>query len=189
MTHPEWLNPPPRWRQDQQGLHVTTAGETDFWRHTHYGFVRDSGHFLGTTIDGDFTSSVRFHGAYDTQYDQAGLMVRQSDEVWIKAGIEFVDGIQYASVVVTRTTSDWSVAPLDPQPAVYWIRIQRSGASLTVDGSVDGATWQLLRTTWLSEQPTLLVGPMCASPQGAGFDVVFTDFSAEPATQGTAQDL
>ena len=41
----KWLNEPLDWRIKNCELNVTTGDKTDFWRHTHYGFVRDSGHF------------------------------------------------------------------------------------------------------------------------------------------------
>lgn len=40
----DWLNEPPKWREDKGTLHVTTGEKTDFWRRTHYGFIRDDGH-------------------------------------------------------------------------------------------------------------------------------------------------
>ena len=57
---------------------------------------------------------MKVTGAYWDQYDQAGLMVRFNERVWLKCGVEFVDGVQHASAVVTREHSDWSVAPLWP---------------------------------------------------------------------------
>ena len=39
------------------------------------------------------------------QYDQAGLMVRLDPQHWLKCGIEYVDGRQCASAVVTRRLS------------------------------------------------------------------------------------
>ena len=39
-----WLNPPAEHEVSSGRLTLVTAPSTDFWRHTHYGFVRDSGH-------------------------------------------------------------------------------------------------------------------------------------------------
>jgi hypothetical protein len=41
----ERYNEPPGWRGDGDTITVTTAPDSDYWRVTHYGFVRDSGHF------------------------------------------------------------------------------------------------------------------------------------------------
>ena len=43
-----WLNEPADWSHTGDILTVRAEPETDFWRTTHYGFVRDSGHFLAT---------------------------------------------------------------------------------------------------------------------------------------------
>ena len=45
FDHCTWLNVPSIWRLDSDRLFVETDLATDFWRETHYGFVRDSGHF------------------------------------------------------------------------------------------------------------------------------------------------
>ena len=34
-----WLNPPPASGRDAGGVWMRTGDQTDFWRHTHYGFV------------------------------------------------------------------------------------------------------------------------------------------------------
>ncbi|WP_416366141.1 DUF1349 domain-containing protein [Sphingomonas aerolata] len=53
-----WLNAPRRWNVDARGeVTLVTDRATDFWRETHYGFTRDSGHFLG------FATHCRVHGA------------------------------------------------------------------------------------------------------------------------------
>ena len=67
-----WLNEPPEWSEDGGALRIVTAPDTDFWRTTHYGFVRDSGHFRYGRVDGDFSARVLIEGAYRDQYDQAG---------------------------------------------------------------------------------------------------------------------
>lgn len=98
------------------GLVIETAGKTDFWQRTVYGFRRDNGHFCPVaTLPGDATAEVQvgFAGEYRDLYDQAGLMLRFDADHWVKAGVEFVDGHRQASVVVTRRGfSDWSVVPL-----------------------------------------------------------------------------
>ena len=40
----EWLNEPPEWSEADGTLTVATGDRTDFWRKTHYGFIRDDGH-------------------------------------------------------------------------------------------------------------------------------------------------
>jgi regulation of enolase protein 1 (concanavalin A-like superfamily) len=39
-----WFNPPDEWSGDAAQLELRTGANTDFWRETFYGFVRDNGH-------------------------------------------------------------------------------------------------------------------------------------------------
>jgi uncharacterized protein len=44
----QWLNEPSNWKiQDTTDttIEVTSTQNTDFWRKTHYGFIRNTGHF------------------------------------------------------------------------------------------------------------------------------------------------
>ena len=97
----KWLNEPPSWRDEDGVLSVLTGEKTDFWRTTHYDFIRDDGHLHYQDVKGDFTAELSFLGVYEELYDQAGMMVRVDERNWLKAGIEFVDKRQMLSVVVT----------------------------------------------------------------------------------------
>ena len=77
--------------------------------HISYGFIRDTGHFHYQAITGNFSATVKVTGQYEVLYDRAGLMIREDERTWLKCGIEFVGGMQYASTVVTREHSDWSL--------------------------------------------------------------------------------
>lgn len=71
-----WLNRPMAVEVGCDRLTVTTEATTDFWRHTHYGFVRDTGHFLGFKAGPSFTAEIRIRARYEALYDQVGLMLR-----------------------------------------------------------------------------------------------------------------
>jgi regulation of enolase protein 1 (concanavalin A-like superfamily) len=171
-----WLNEPPAWSEDGGALRMTTAPDTDFWRTTHYGFVRDTGHFRHRPVTGDFTARVRIEGAYRDQYDQAGLMLRVDEETWMKCGIEYADGCQWASAVITRGLSDWSVVALDPAPSQLWVEVRRTAEAVQVSFG-ERAPDRLLRLGALTRADTLDVGVMAASPEGGGFDVTLHDFA------------
>ena len=173
----EWLNEPPEWMVKGDRIRITSAPQSDFWRKTHYGFIRDSGHFYYDRVAGDFIAEVKVGGRYSALYDQAGLMLRVDEANWIKCGIEFVDGVQQASVVVTRDFSDWSVAPLAENPAQIWLRARRKAEAVEIHFSLDGSRYTMLRTAYLVPAESTLVGPMCASPDGNGFDALFEGFA------------
>jgi regulation of enolase protein 1 (concanavalin A-like superfamily) len=177
----DWLNEPPAWREEDGVLTVTTGPKTDFWRETHYGFVRDDGHFRHRTVKGDFSATVEFGGDYQELYDQAGLMLRLDGRNWIKAGIEYVGGRQMLSVVVTRDFSDWSTMPLPDTAEWVKLRVTRQGAAVRVDWGILGDTsWSLLRLAYLPSADSLLTGPMCCSPQREGFVARFRGFHVGP---------
>ena len=173
----EWLNAPSACEVQGSQIVVATRAKSDFWRKTHYGFIRDTGHFYSQPVKGDFTAEVKFTGQYHALYDQAGLMVRVDESNWIKCGIEFVDGVQQASSVVTRDFSDWAVIPLPQNPPSLWLRLTRQGMALEAWYSLDGERYNLLRLTYLPMPETASVGLMCASPDGPGFTVTFEGFT------------
>jgi regulation of enolase protein 1 (concanavalin A-like superfamily) len=173
----QWYNEPLNWHEREGRLTVSTKPQSDFWRKTHYGFVRDNGHFYGQEISGDFVAEVKVIGEYETLYDQAGLMLRLDEANWLKCGIEYVDGVQYASAVVTRDFSDWSVAPLSGSPPAFWLRITRADTAIEIHYSLDGESYALLRITYLPMDDRVSIGPMCASPGEKSFTVHFENFS------------
>jgi uncharacterized protein len=174
----QWLNEPVQWMQDalSGAVKVTAGGRTDFWRKTHDGGLRDSGHFYFESVAGDFTVQVKVEGRYADQYDQAGLMLRLDESIWMKCGIEYLNGVQQASVVLTHDWSDWSVLPL-PNPSAIWLRVDRRGATVEVSFSLDGEQYTLIRQAHLSDSPILQAGIMLAAPTGPGFPVIFQGLS------------
>jgi hypothetical protein len=173
----EWTNEPQNWTTLGDTVAITSDPKTDFWRKTHYGFIRDNGHFYHRPVTGDFVADVRFSGAYTALYDQAGLMVQVDEATWIKCGIEFVGGVQHVSAVVTRDYSDWSVVPLPQNPSQIWLRVVRQGSTIEVFYALDGAHYTMIRTAFLSAVATAQVGLMCAAPEGDGFAATFEDFT------------
>lgn len=170
-----WLNEPKVWNREGSVLSIQADPKTDFWRKTYFGYITDNGHMLGRRVTGDFQATVNVAGRYAAQYDQAGLMVRLDPTIWMKCGVEFVDGRQHVSSVLTRDFSDWAGVPLDATPESMWFRLVRKGSALTFSFSLDGHRYSEVRQGYLTEAPTVLVGPMAAAPEGSGFEAVFRD--------------
>lgn len=175
----KWLNEPLKWSADNGIIQVTSSQSTDFWRKTHYGFIRDNGHFFGKKVTGDFAASVKVSGKYQDLYDQAGLMVRLDKENWIKCGIELVEGVQQASTVVTRDYSDWSIVPMSSNPTSICLRVIRKGAAIEIHYSTDSVKYTMMRMTYLTLKEEVEVGIMCASPEGKGFLTIFENFEIQ----------
>lgn len=172
-----WYNKPVIWSEERDRVYVRVDGGTDFWRVTHYDFIRDTGHFYYREQPGDFVASVKVTGQYKALYDQAGLMLRLDEQNWIKTGIEYVDELQNVSAVVTREFSDWSVSPQSHNPESVYLRLTRQYDSVRIDYSFDDFTYQMLRLAYFPPDVSVQIGLMAAAPDGSGFDVVFEQFS------------
>jgi len=175
----EWDNEPGSWRGDADRLVVDVEGDTDYWRVTRHGFVADDAHCYLRDVTGDFTATVAVTGEYASLYDQAGLMIRADEETWLKCGIEYVDGRQHASAVITREFSDWSVVPLEEAPETVRVRVDRTDETVEVFYASGDDEFTMIRQGYLSENESLAVGPMAAAPQGDGFACTFEDFTVE----------
>ena len=157
--------------KEEGAITVKTLGSSDFWRKTHYGFIRDNGHFLHLKepIKSNFEASVAFSGKYQDLYDQAGLMIRKDEITWMKCGIEYVHGVHQASTVITNDFSDWSVTPLKEAPDWFHLKVVWKAPALEVFYSLDGKEWTMMRLGYLlGTEATggVLLGLMTCSPDG-----------------------
>ncbi len=184
-----WINEPSRWRLDPGMLTVTTDHRTDFWRETHYGFVRHSGHLLGRAVSGDFTADLRVRATFREQYDQAGLMIWIDEQNWVKAGIELSDDRAALSSVLSVGASDWASGIFDGDPGDFRVRATLTGGVLKLQASADGLTWPVMRLCPFPKAPSYVVGPMCCTPERAGLDVRFSDFRVGPPLNKQLHDL
>ena len=184
-----WLNEPARWNLGPDGLKVVTDQGTDFWRETHYGFIRYSGHLFATQVAGGFTATLRVRARYQSLYDQAGLMILIDEQTWIKAGIELSDGDAMLSSVLTIGRSDWATGPFHGDASDFWIRATVDRATLRIQASADGRRWPLLRLCPFPLSESYLVGPMCCTPERAGLEVLFPALSFTPPTSKPLHDL
>jgi regulation of enolase protein 1 (concanavalin A-like superfamily) len=184
-----WLNEPSEWSVGADQLVVVTNRGTDFWRETHYGFTRDSGHFFGCETDGAFTATLRVRARYEALYDQAGIMVRPDQSTWLKAGIELSDGEALLGSVLTLGRSDWATGPFRGDASDFWIRVTVAQGVLRLQASGDGRRWPLARLCPFPSAARYRVGPMCCTPERAGLQVVFSDFTLAPPTDKALHDL
>jgi uncharacterized protein len=96
---PRWtfLHSPTNVEAGDDRVSFTTLPFTDYWHPPDR--IAANGHFYYT--EGILPASYGLHlqctvkGDFKTTYDQAGLMIRASPEKWIKAGIEYVDGVPF----------------------------------------------------------------------------------------------
>ena len=184
-----WLNEPARWDQGPAGLSVVTDQGTDFWRETHYGFTHHTGHVFGQDTTGPFTATLRIRARFEALYDQAGLMVLVDERNWVKAGIEWSDGEALLGSVLTLGRSDWAVGRYWADPSEFWIRATVDAGVLRLQASSDGQRWPLIRLCPFPPARSCFVGPICCTPERAGLQVQFSDFSVTPPAGKALHDL
>ncbi len=184
-----WLNEPAEWHQTSDGLQVVTDQQTDFWRSTWYGFERHSGHLYGCEVSGEFTFQVCVEGEFTTLYDQAGLMLLQDDEHWLKAGIEYNDAQPMIGSVLTNPRSDWATGIFPGNPRRFWLRLTRLADCLRLQYSTDGKVWPLLRLAPFPPSESCFIGVMCCTPERQGLAVRFSDLRLTPPLGKALHDL
>ena len=185
-----WLNEPKNWSVDPFGdLSITTDEGTDFWRETHYGFTRDSGHFLGFTAPEAFTAQLRIRGEYESLYDQAGIMVRLDACHWVKAGIELSDGRPMLSSVLTDGKSDWATAPYEHDARDFWMRATVAKGVIRLQVSADGNHWPLVRLAPFPTASFYQFGPIACTPERSGLTIRFSDLQITAPLEKELHDL
>jgi regulation of enolase protein 1 (concanavalin A-like superfamily) len=161
---------------EQDGRLLVTAAEgSDAWRRTAYGYINDNEHSLLEEWDRRRAVEVTFSAAFDSQFDQAGLMIRIDEERWIKAGVEYADGVLQLGAVVTDTYSDWSTGPV-PEWAGrdVTVRASRMDDAVVVRARVDDEPWRLVRLAPFASEVSAQAGPFCCAPSRSGLTVSFS---------------
>ena len=173
-TDGTWLNPPPRAEASEAELIVTTADQSDFWNRTGYGFVHDNGHALLRDFPAHTAMEVEFSAEWTHEFDQAGLFLYADSEHWVKAGVEFADGVLGLGAVVTDGMSDWSVGHVPEwMHTRIRVRVSRTEDAVTVRARADDEPWRLVRLAPIDPTLTWSAGPLAASPNRTGLVVTF----------------
>lgn len=172
----KWFNEPERWSDDDGQITVHADPQTDFWRVTGYGYVRDNGHIYGEALTSDFDLSVVVRAEYAKQYDQAGVAIRIDESHWLKTGVEYFDGRRRFSTVVTAGNSSWMMGALPDDFAILNLSLARRGDSVEIRSSTDQNEAELAAVVYVEPGVSAFTGVMCASPEGDGFEATFSGF-------------
>ena len=180
-----WLHEPPSHKVTEDGLVVSTAAFSDFWRETAYGFTHYSGHALLTEFPPDSAMEVEFSADWTHQFDQAGVLLHADERHWVKAGVEFADGALGLGAVVTDERSDWSVGHVDELITKrIRVRVSRTTDSLTMRARTTTDPWRLVRLAPIDPELNWFAGPLAASPTREGLTVTFHSWKSAPSDVG-----
>ena len=186
MTHLDWstgtwLHEPPSHSIIESDLIINTADQSDFWRDTGYGFTHYSGHALLIDFPPHTAMEVEFSAEWTHEFDQAGIFLHADDRHWVKAGVEFADGVLGLGAVVTDHKSDWSVGQVPGwMHHKIRVRVSRSHDALTIRARTPGDPWRLVRLAPIDPQMTWRAGPLAASPSRANLAVTFHSWEKLP---------
>lgn len=76
-----WFNEPADWNISGNSLTMSVTPKSDYWRISHYGFTVDDAPFYYAEYGGEFEAKVKISGDYKVRFDQAGMMIRCSDDL------------------------------------------------------------------------------------------------------------
>lgn len=179
-----WSTEPVSASSDGTDLLVEAAPGSDAWRLTSYGFIRNTEHALLTPLGDLQAMEVVFTAAFAAQFDQTGIFLRVDERCWVKAGVEFVDGVCQVGAVVTNPLSDWSVAPVaDWLGHRVRIRLSRNANAVTIRAGLDGQPLALVRVLPFPEGQAVVAGPFVCAPTRGGLTVRFHTWNLGPADQ------
>jgi hypothetical protein len=107
-----WLSEPEEWSQHRTTVMMRIPPGTDFWRMTRTDKCVDNAPFYFLEIEGDFEVRCKVKANYEAPDDQAGIMIREDEENWIKCGIQMIGDVPHMCATVTHDYSDMSMHPL-----------------------------------------------------------------------------
>jgi len=174
-----WLNEPPEWGFDEDGLLIVPAAKTDFFR-PYQGVPNDNACLLYTEVTGDFTAVMQTRVHLVGFGDAAAITVRAGATQWVKLCLERSSiGDVSAVSVVTNPTSDDANNELLDTPECY-LRITRKGDVFGMHYSLDGQVWRFARTFGMAMPETVMVGIHVQAPFVGGCSARFSSFDLSP---------
>ncbi|QJD86332.1 DUF1349 domain-containing protein [Cohnella herbarum] len=171
-----WTTEPIAAKDEGGILKVAAKHGSDYWEKTLYEFEHRDGHALLADWEDDRAIEVGFRLDSLTElYDQAGLMLWQGQQQWIKAGIELNDGIPHLAVVVTDGYSDWSLAPVPEWVGQeVTIRASRMKDAVIIRARSHSEGWRTVRVARYPYATGNQAGPFLCAPTRDGLEVAFT---------------
>jgi regulation of enolase protein 1 (concanavalin A-like superfamily) len=141
-------------------------------RGTNFSGTTDSGAIIYQNISGDCSIETRLSASPQTNYEKAGIMIRQDGSNWVALKYQAEDGAQVElSSKVGGSIVDRQLNATTANPV--WLRLVRVSSSFTTYYSTNGVSWILQWTGSVIQNDTLMVGLLIADG-GAN-----TDFTAD----------
>ena len=160
-------------------IEIVTKPHTDLWQRTYYHFRNDTAPVLQmTTGEQYFSFIVKTEFDSKVRFDQCGVALYLDSENWLKASIEYEDGViqHLGSVVTNHGYSDWGTTEIPATVKSMWYRLSRRGDDFCIECSEDGVTFHQMRIAHLHEATgEIRFGIYACSPEDSSFRAVFTN--------------
>ncbi len=156
------------------GTFTLKASGADIWN------AADEFHFAYRTMTGDGTVIARVSTVQNASaWTKAGVMMRESLAAGAKQASMFVSaakGLAFQRRVATNGASTHTGGAMLGAP--YWVRLTRSGATISAYTSPDGVSWTLVVSDTIAMASTIYVGLASTShADGTVATVTFTNVS------------
>jgi uncharacterized protein len=171
-----WHNEPIRFSQDKNGtLEIVAGPKTDWFVSPYDGEIAKSAPLLKFDPGAMFIFSAKVQVKFATRWDAGALMLWSDEHHWAKFAFEqSPEGKPTVVTVVTQGLSDdCNSVPL-PGDAVF-LQVTRTQSTYVFYYSVDGTTWQLVRTFNLKAPGTMYLAFEAQSPAGSGATARFSE--------------
>lgn len=111
------------------------------------------------------------------RFDQCGVVLYLDSENWLKASVEYENGVfqHLGSVVTNEGYSDWATTAIDGSIRTMWYRLSRRGDDYRLECSRDGADFSQMRVCHLRKGGgAIRFGLYACSPEESSFTAVFS---------------
>lgn len=168
-----------QWTVDGGLISPYFESRTTFRRSAGAEHQTDRAYVYGLELEGDGEVAMRFRPEHRHQHAEASLTIRVDEVNWVKTGAEYLGGQHLVSTVTTREYTDWSLSPVDTESDEIWLRLVRSGGTVTVAHADDGVDYITIASTYLPGGVRAMAGIASARPVGESFWDAAQDLGVE----------
>jgi len=131
-----WYNPPQAF-----DVGVTAAGNIHIVanRNTNFGGSSDSGVLLYQNTSGNFSIETKMASDPGTNFEKAGIMVRNNASNWVGLFYQAQSGKQVELTTKIGGSANDNLKAVTASPV--WLRLERDGQTFSSYHSTDGANW------------------------------------------------
>ena len=175
----EWTRAPKTYRVTEDRVEMLSEPFTDLWQRTYYHFRNDNAPVLQMSTEEPFFSFV-VKTEFDSKvrFDQSGIVLYLDSDNWLKASVEYEDGViqRLGSVVTNNGYSDWASVDVDASVKSAWFRLSRREDDFCIEHSADGRDFKQMRICHMFQgKGAVRFGVYACSPEDSSFRAVFTN--------------